>query len=135
MTVVGANLESLSAEACLRLLASHPIHVGRVTVVRDGAPHVYPVTFRMDGDAVVFRTATGSGLHAAAGQPVAFEVDSLDPAWQEGWSVVLQGRAREIVDPDELERARRLPLHPWAPGPKDRFVRIDPWSITGRRIR
>lgn len=131
---MSARLETLSTDACLRLLSTHPVHVGRVTVVRGGEPHVYPVTFRVDGDAVVFRTATGSGLHLAVGQLVAFEVDSLDPAWQEGWSVLLQGTAREVVDPDELVRMKRLPLHPWAPGPMDRFVRIDPSSISGRRI-
>jgi hypothetical protein len=33
-----------------------------------------------------------------------------------------------------LARARELPLYPWAPGAKDRYVRILPRVLTGRRI-
>jgi len=32
-------------------------------------------------------------------------------------------------------RLRALPLYPWAPGEKARYVRVRPHSVTGRRIR
>ena len=39
------------------------------------------------------------------------------------------------TDPGDLERLRALPLYPWAPGDKARYVRVRPASVTGRRIR
>ncbi len=48
--------------------------------------------------------------------------------------IVVRGEATEITDPDELARVRQLPLSPWAPGAKTRYVRILPSSLTGRRI-
>jgi uncharacterized protein len=48
--------------------------------------------------------------------------------------VVVRGRAGEAAEPTDLERLRALPLYPWAPGAKARYVRIRPRSVTGRRI-
>jgi uncharacterized protein len=52
-----------------------------------------------------------------------------------GWSVVVRGALAEVTDPGDLERLRALPLYPWAPGDKARYVRVQPVSVTGRRIR
>lgn len=47
-------------------------------------------------------------------------------------------RYEQLTDPEcrKLlgERHLGLPLYPWAPGAKARFVRVEPTSITGRRI-
>jgi hypothetical protein len=40
----------------------------------------------------------------------------------------------EVTDPAHLERLRALPLYPWAPGRKTRYVRVRPLDISGRRI-
>ena len=42
-----------------------------------------------------------------------------------------RGEAVEVTDPAELARLRKLPLHPWAPGAKTRYVRILPAVLTG----
>jgi uncharacterized protein len=77
----------------------------------------------------------GTKLDAAADlAPVAFEVDAADEATRTGWSVVVRGTLSEVIEPDDLERLRTLPLYPWAPGPKARYLRVRPASITGRRI-
>jgi uncharacterized protein len=47
---------------------------------------------------------------------------------------VVRGEAVEVTDPAELARLRELPLHPWAPGAKHRYVRVLPAVLTGRRI-
>ena len=47
---------------------------------------------------------------------------------------MVRGEAVEVTDPAELERLRELPLYPWAPGAKSRYVRILPSALTGRRI-
>ena len=51
-----------------------------------------------------------------------------------GWSVLVKGRAAEVTDPVELDDVTRLPLHPWAPGPKDHWIRIEANEVTGRSI-
>ncbi|MGM0819140.1 MAG: pyridoxamine 5'-phosphate oxidase family protein, partial [Actinomycetota bacterium] len=66
---------------------------------------------------------------------VAFEVDDVDVAWKEGWSVLVRGQAEEVTGAGDLERVRALPLQPWARGERERFVRVRPETITGRRLR
>lgn len=130
------GLVTLSEQECLRLLRTHPVAVGRLGVTdTDGHPIIIPANYRLDGDTVVVRTATGSVLaERAGGHKVAFEVDEIDPAWQEGWSVLIQGTAVRVSDEDELARLRRLPLHPWAPGERPVYLQIVPSVVTGRRI-
>ena len=41
----------------------------------------------------------------------------------------------EITDLAHLERLRALPLYPWAPGERSRYVRVRLGSVSGRRIR
>jgi uncharacterized protein len=128
-------MESLGADECLRLLNEHPARVGRVAVAGP-RPMIFPVNYQVDGDSIVFRTDPGSKLDAAVrNEFVAFEVDWVDPSWEVGWSVLIRAQAKEVVDPDELARLRRLPLRAWAPGERDHYVRIFPEIISGRRIR
>jgi nitroimidazol reductase NimA-like FMN-containing flavoprotein (pyridoxamine 5'-phosphate oxidase superfamily) len=126
------GLELLGRDECLRLLASSPI--GRLAVVVGEQPLVFPVNYALDGEHVVFRTAEGTKLHGALRGPVAFEVDCADTVYHGGWSVLVVGHADDVVDPGERARLDRLPLRPWGPGPKDRWVRIRPDAITGRRL-
>jgi nitroimidazol reductase NimA-like FMN-containing flavoprotein (pyridoxamine 5'-phosphate oxidase superfamily) len=83
----------------------------------------------------VFRTGAGTKLGAAGARSrAAFEIDGIDTGTRTGCSVLVRGEAVEVTDPGELARLRELPLHPWAPGPRDRHVRILPALLTGRRI-
>jgi hypothetical protein len=61
-------------------------------------------------------------------------VDATDEATRTGWSVVVRGSLTEVLDPADLERLRALPLYPWAPGEKTRYLRVRPISVSGRRI-
>ncbi len=126
-------LEHLSVAEGWRLVAAAP--VGRLGVLVDSAPEIFPVNHAVDGDTIVFRTDPGNKLRGLDRSPsVCFEVDELDPSTSTGWSVMVKGRAVEITDPDELDRARKLPLHFWARGEKGHWIRILPSEITGRRI-
>ena len=51
---------------------------------------VVPVNYAvLDGD-IVIRTGSGTKLDAAlTGAVVAFEIDSVDPIYHEGWSVMV----------------------------------------------
>jgi len=125
--------QELTKGECFELLAREQL--GRVAVVDDRGPIVLPVNFVLDRHMVVFRTDEGTKLDAAIrGSRVAFEIDGTDAAAHTGWSVVVRGEAVEVTDPAELARLRRLPLSPWAPGAKTRYVRILPAVLTGRRI-
>jgi len=127
------GLEVLDDNECQLLLGRAT--VGRLAAVVDGRPSIFPVNFRRHGGAVVFRSDEGTKLDAAAReQPVAFEVDEVDSRERSGWSIVIRGTGTEVVDPDELEAVRKLPLHPWAQGAKSHYVRIVPDEITGRRL-
>jgi len=127
------ELEPLSIEECHRLLTQAT--VGRVGISVDALPVVLPVNYAvMDGD-IVIRTESGTKLDAALrGAVVAFEVDDADAVYHDGWSVLVQGRASEITEESELERARLLPLQPWAPGERNHFMRIAAERLTGRRL-
>lgn len=127
------GLEVLAADECLKLLATTP--VGRIAFTNDALPAIQPVNFILDEGDVIILTSAGSKLAAAARQTVvAFEADDFDPTGHTGWSVVIVGQARVVTGDEELARMRSLPLRPWAPGRRDRYIAITPRLTTGRRI-
>jgi uncharacterized protein len=131
--VLETRMEELDDAECRELLAGR--HLGRLALCDFGGPVIFPVNYILDRDLVVFRTEPGSKLDAATErESVAFEVDSVDAATRTGWSVVVRGALTEITDPGDLERLRGLPLYPWAPGARTRYVGVRVRSITGRRI-
>lgn len=126
--LVHNGLELLDEPECLRLLASQ--NVGRVAVSIGALPAIFPVNYRVSGNAVYFRTGEGTKLSSALSHSVvAFEVDSVDPVHHSGWSVQVIGRARVASDTDPFEL-----VQPWADGTRDRLVEIEIEMITGRRI-
>lgn len=108
--------------------------VGRLAVIYDGAPEIFPVNYAVDHGTVVIRTAGGTKHEAARKRRVAFEVDGYDLDAGEAWSVVLKGRAVEVHDVDEAIEVMSLPLLPWARGSKPHLLRVVPDSVTGRRF-
>jgi nitroimidazol reductase NimA-like FMN-containing flavoprotein (pyridoxamine 5'-phosphate oxidase superfamily) len=132
-TAGGNWIEHLTPARCWDLLAGSP--AGRIGVLNDSAPEIYPVNHAVDGRSIVFRTDPGTKLRGLTRTPrVCFEVDGIDPEEAGGWSVLVKGRAVEVDDPDELRRLTRLPLLHWALGEKTHWVRVVPDDVTGRRI-
>jgi transcriptional regulator with XRE-family HTH domain len=131
----GALLEGMTVAECKQRLAGGGI--GRFLFVEpDRGPVAIPVNFRMDGDDVVFRTASGGTVPPGPHERrVSFEVDHLDDALSEGWSVLVSGKAQVITDPAGLARAEALHVEPWAGGDRPIYVRLTGSQITGRRIR
>lgn len=129
------ELEVLTAPECLRLLGT--TRVGRVGFVSGGRPRVFPVNYASSSAGeIAFRTTERSILTEVAGEPVAFEIDGYDEGRRTGWSVCVQGLAREITHADDAHarRLRDLPVSTWAPGRRDRWFVIVGEEITGRRI-
>ena len=125
----------LSADDCADLLAASTL--GRLGVVIDGRPEIFPVNHVYDRDTgtVAFPTNDRTKLHAALDWPfVAYEVDGVEPGDEGGWSVAVVGRAEEITDPGVIARLSRERHVLWRPGETSRWIRIVPEKVTGRRI-
>ena len=135
MDVDRNGLEVLERDHCLALMRSVPL--GSIGLSLQALPVVLPVNFVLDPDheRVLVRTSDGAKLRAALdGVIVAFEVDHIDPISHTGWSVLVQGSSTVVTDPAEIERARRLPLRPWASDLPDHWVAISIDRLSGRRI-
>ncbi len=129
------GLSTLTVDECRALLVTHRPRLGRLAFLADEWPLVLPMNYALDGEIVYFRTAVGRKLLAAARSArVTFEVDHVDEVWEDGWSVLAFGRLRIVDDPDELARARHLPLRPWAGGDKPHVLALDVDALSGRRI-
>jgi nitroimidazol reductase NimA-like FMN-containing flavoprotein (pyridoxamine 5'-phosphate oxidase superfamily) len=129
----GQQLEQLSKQECLRLLASVP--VGRIIYTLQALPAVAVVNFALNHGSVVFRVDGGGSLETATRHAVvAFEADDLDPDTRCGWSVTVVGNADEVTDIGEIAALSALGLEPWAPGGHEHFIKIKPEIVTGRRI-
>jgi uncharacterized protein len=129
-----SGLEIIPHKECLRLLGTQ--RLGRLGFIVDGYPMVLPVNYAIQGDVVVFRTGEGTKLDAAVGTRVTMEIDEVDQRTGTGWSVVVQGMARDITDDTDwfAESLRQAAAPTSLPEPPDHYVRIDPTQISGRRL-
>ena len=133
-------LEPLDEAECLQLIS--PGGLGRLVYSGRFDLTVLPVNYRVYEGGIVFRTAEHSPTDedlrtgiAGAEYRVAFEVDDVDAAVREGWSVLIQGSAHHVESEAELASVAGAGVEPWAGGDRQHFIRITPSRITGRRIR
>jgi transcriptional regulator with XRE-family HTH domain len=118
---------------CRRLIA--PGGIGRIAFCTTSSPAVLPVNFAVVAGTIVVRTSEGTAIAGHADEQVAFEVDHLDEALSQGWSVLVRGRAHHVTHLAELQIARNdAAIWPWPGGDRDVYVRLIPDIITGRRI-
>jgi PPOX class probable F420-dependent enzyme len=131
----------MEAAEARRLFAS--TQVARLASVRaDGAPHLVPVCFALDGDVLYTavdakpkRTQRLARLRHIRSEPrVALLADHYEEDWSRLWWVRMDGRARLVDDPAERERAlallaRRYPQYRESP-PDGPVLAIDAdrWS-------
>jgi nitroimidazol reductase NimA-like FMN-containing flavoprotein (pyridoxamine 5'-phosphate oxidase superfamily) len=126
-------LRTLSPTECFELL--EPGGIGRVGFTAAAGIMMLPVNFAVAGKTIVFRTARDTLLALYANAPVSFQVDRLDEALREGWSVLAHGRAHEVTDERAVKRLEDTThLEPWAGGARDVYIRIALTRISGRRI-
>ena len=128
------ELLELGPEECRDRLGSRG--VGRVVQSTPRGPEALPVNYAVVSGAIVYRTVQGSAPDPAPGEQVAFEVDQVDDALSQGWSVLVSGTARHVTEPEEVRRlTEQAHIQPWPGGDRDLWVRIEPERFTGRRIR
>lgn len=131
-------LVDLSVEECARLLESAV--VGRLGVIVQGRPEIYPVSHVYDTETgcVAFPTGGHTKIQAALEWPwVAYEVDGLDNIAETAWSVQVVGRAEEITDAEMIARLsrRRAERVRWISGEYVRWLRVVAVKVSGRRIQ
>ncbi len=126
-------ISKLMPAECRRLIA--PGGVGRIAFGTLAGPLVVPVNFAVLADTIVIRTAEGSIIDGHADEKVALEVDHIDEALCQGWSVLVRGPAHRVTHPAELHHLQEdAAVWPWPGGEREVYVRIIPSQITGRRI-
>jgi transcriptional regulator with XRE-family HTH domain len=126
-------MAALKPAACRRLIA--PGGIGRIAFGMADGPVVLPVNFAFFEDTIVVRTAEGTVIDGHADGPVALEVDRIDEALCQGWSVLVRGQAHRVSHPAELRRLQEeAAVWPWPGGDHEVYVRITPSQITGRRV-
>jgi nitroimidazol reductase NimA-like FMN-containing flavoprotein (pyridoxamine 5'-phosphate oxidase superfamily) len=133
-------VEQLDETESLRLISA--VEIGRIAFSGRYGPAVLPVTYKVHEGSVVFRTTLGSPMDedlrtgiTGAEYQVAFEIDEIDTAAREGWSVLIQGAAHHVDSEAERASLIQAGVEPWPGGDRELFVRIFPRHITGRRIR
>jgi nitroimidazol reductase NimA-like FMN-containing flavoprotein (pyridoxamine 5'-phosphate oxidase superfamily) len=123
-------VEEMSTEECWSHLENEEF--GRLAYRLVDEVHIVPVNFVVDGRTLLFRTAAGNKLLAAAmASEVAFEID--ERAEESAWSVVVRGHLRRLEE-DEQHRLDDLPEHSWIPTRRDEVIDLVPEAVTGRRF-
>lgn len=129
-----AWLEELSFEECLELLRRE--EVGRIAVIVNEFPVVVPVNYRLVEAGgrtwVALRTRPGNVIEQGF-MNVAFEIDDVDPAHRQGWSVLVRGTLHH-VNPDAAGFRERFDPEPWLLADREAWLIVDPVTITGRRL-
>lgn len=127
------ELVELGHDQCWALLGTHG--VGRVAVTTPEGPAILPVNYLVTEGQIAFRTAPDAVPAEAAGTETAFEVDHIDDAFSQGWSVLAVGGARAVTEEDAVSKLERQAYSaPWAGGDRELWIVLTPERVTGRRI-
>jgi hypothetical protein len=109
--------------------------VGRVVFRTSEGPVALPVNFEMLAGDVIFRSAEKGAIAAIRSEePVSFEIDRIDTAMGEGWSVLASGTIQPIRGHDQLREVEALGIQPWAGGKRHTYFRLSVTGLTGRSI-
>ncbi len=126
------SLKALEREHCEAHLAAGG--VGRIVYSTERGPVAIPVNFEFTDGEVIFSTDEAKADLLATQPVIGFEIDRVDEAFSEGWSVLVSGPAQRVVDPDEVLRLSSLDLEAWAGGDRHALVKLTLATVTGRVI-
>ena len=131
--------EALSKAESMELLATGG--VGRLVYTSGYGPVALPVEYIVYEGSVVVRvwtTSTEEDLRtgiAHAEYVVAVEADQVDLDAHEGWFVLVRGAAHHLDTEAERAPIIDIRLVPWTEGEPEHFIRVNPTSIWGNRVR
>ncbi|MGO4955683.1 pyridoxamine 5'-phosphate oxidase family protein [Luteococcus sp. Sow4_B9] len=125
------HFEVLEADECRQLLTEAT--VGRLAFDGPDGLTILPLSYTVDGELLIIRTADGTQLSQLDDEaPVAFEVDDFDQQTTNGWSVLVRGRLVHVSE-DQLSMDFTTPT-PFVPGLREvvRGVSLD--RVGGRAV-
>lgn len=129
------RLVAMPREESLSLLAS--VSFGRVVFTHLALPAIRPVNHLVDRDLIIIRPSDGAAITTSVdpngGAVVAYEADQIDPGEHLGWSVIVVGRARRVIDPADVDRYQRA-LRPWILGAYLDVIAIHADMVDGFRL-
>jgi nitroimidazol reductase NimA-like FMN-containing flavoprotein (pyridoxamine 5'-phosphate oxidase superfamily) len=133
-------VERLDEAACTELLSAG--RIGRLVYNSRYGPVALPSEYKMHGGSIIFRTYQATFTEedlrtgiAYAEYQVVFEVDHVDPEARQGWVVLVRGAAHQVDTEAERASINSVGLQSWVEGEPEHFIRVDPISISGQRIR
>ncbi|MBF4571952.1 pyridoxamine 5'-phosphate oxidase family protein [Herbiconiux sp. VKM Ac-1786] len=125
-------VQVLSEQECWQKLADNTL--GRLVVKAADEIDIFPVNYVVTDRTLCIRTAPGTKLIELTIHPdVLFEIDHVDDS--AAYSVVVKGTAEELQHQSEIDEADSLPLVPFLPTLKYRWVRIRPVHLSGRAFQ
>jgi nitroimidazol reductase NimA-like FMN-containing flavoprotein (pyridoxamine 5'-phosphate oxidase superfamily) len=125
------NVAALVAYDCWALLEA--AEIARVGWLGPDGVALVPVDYAVDGGALWFRTDRGTRLaRECDGADLVVEVDRIEPDGRGAWSVVVGGTAT-LVDALDVPDAL-VEMRVWPGGSHSPFVRVEPESVSGRRL-
>src|SRR6185312_4984987 len=134
------GVERLDEPACMELLGAG--RIARLIYNSRYGPVALPSEYKIHEGSIVFPTYrtlfTEEDLRtgiAHAEYQVAVEVDQTDPEAREGWLVLVRGTAHHLDTEAERASIASLGLKPWVEGEPEHFIRVNPISIGGQRLR
>lgn len=125
---VPKRLAELTRPESLRLLGGAPF--GRIVYTVRALPAIVPVRHLVDDGMVVVRTHVGADC---AGSVVAYQADDIDSVAESGWSVMITGVARRVLDADETAHYESV-LAPFVDMPNVEIIRIYPEIVSGYEL-
>jgi hypothetical protein len=126
---MSSEVVELSTKYCELLLAS--LDIGRIAVVEDGYPLVFPISYKAvvaDARLVLAIRTRPANVIDQPGRVVCFEIDGVDPSHDGGWSVLVRGLLVETSPDVDLDP------NPIVPEDRDAWRIIIPTQISGRRV-
>jgi nitroimidazol reductase NimA-like FMN-containing flavoprotein (pyridoxamine 5'-phosphate oxidase superfamily) len=133
-------VERLDEAACLELLGTGTI--GRLIYNSRYGPVAVPSEYKIYEGSIVFRTYRATFTEedlrtgiAHAEYQVVVEVDQVDQEAREGWVVLVRGTAHHVDTEAERASISNVGLQSWVQGEPEHFIRVDPISIAGQRLR
>lgn len=133
-------VEPLDEASCTELLSTG--RIARLIYNSRFGPVALPSEYKIHEGSIVFRTYRATFTEddlrtgiAHAEYQVVVEVDHVDPDAREGWVVLVRGTAHQVDTEAERASISNVGLESWVEGEPEHFIRVEPISIAGLRIR
>ncbi|MFJ6003800.1 pyridoxamine 5'-phosphate oxidase family protein [Arthrobacter sp. NPDC092385] len=125
--------EALTPSQCWALATTQSM--GRLGFFREGLLEIFPVNYFVLDEHVYFRTRADGIIATSYLEHAAFQTDFADTTTQSGWTILANGPAIRVEDPDLLTTLwGKVAEEPWAPGLRDLFFALKPTHLRGRRL-